>query len=51
MPARANIAFMSMVGLLALRKLATVKAAVSIRTPARIVFLRPTFEAMKPTGR
>ena len=50
-PARANMAFMSMVGLSALRKAATVKAVVSMTTPARMVFFRPALEAMKPTGR
>ena len=49
--ARANMAFMSMVGLSALMKEAVVKAAVSMTTPARMVFFRPTLEAMKPTGR
>ena len=29
----------------------TVKAVVSMTTPARMVFFRPTLEAMKPTGR
>ena len=51
MPASANMAFISMVGLSAFRKAATVKAPVSITTPARMVFLRPTLLAMKPTGR
>ena len=50
-PARANMAFMSMVGLSALMKEAVGKAAVSMTTPARMVFFRPTLEAMKPTGR
>ena len=50
-PARANMAFISMVGLSALRKAATVKAVVSMTTPARMVFFRPALEAMKPTGR
>ena len=51
MPARANMAFISMVGLSAVRKPATPKATVSITTPARMVFFRPSFPARKPTGR
>ena len=40
------------IGLLsARRKEAAPKAMVSITTPARMVFLRPTFEAIMPTGR
>ena len=38
MPARANIAFISMEGLLSRRKAATPKAAASMMTPARMVF-------------
>ena len=51
MPARANMAFMSMEGLLSRRKAATPKATVSMMTPARMVFFRPTLEAIIPTGR
>ena len=50
-PARANITFISMVGLSASMNDAVPKATVSMTTPARIVFLRPTLEAIKPTGR
>ena len=51
MPARTNIAFISQLGLLSRRKPAVRKAAVSITTPARMVFLRPNFDEMMPTGR
>ena len=51
MPASANMQFIRMVGLSALIKDAVPKAAVSIMTPAIMVFFRPTFEAIMPTGR
>ena len=50
-PARQNIAFMSIVGLSALRKAATPNAMASITTPPRMVFLRPILDATMPTGR
>ena len=51
MPARANMAFMSIAGLLSRRKAATPKAVASMITPAQMVFFRPTLEAIMPTGR
>ena len=45
------MAFMSRAGLSSRRKAATVKDVASMTTPARMVFLRPTFEATAPTGR
>ena len=51
MPARANMTFIAIGLLSARRKLAIRKEAVSITTPARMVFLRPTLLAMIPTGR
>ena len=51
MPARANMAFISAAGLSAVRNPATPKATVSITTPASMVFFRPIFPAIKPTGR
>ena len=51
MPARQNMAFMSIVGLSALRKAATPNSTASITTPPRMVFLRPILDATMPTGR
>ena len=53
MPARANMAFMSSAAGLSVPSgtPATPKATVSITTPASMVFFRPIFPAMKPTGR
>ena len=51
MPARANMAFMSMAGLLSRRNAATPKDTASMMTPTRMVFFRPTLEAIIPTGR
>ena len=50
-PARANMAFMSIAGLLSRRKAATPKAVASMIMPAQMVFFRPTLEAIMPTGR
>ena len=50
-PARQNIAFMSIVGLSELRNAATPNAMASITTPPKMVFLRPILDATMPTGR
>ena len=45
-----NIAFMSIIGVVALMKQLTRNAAVSITTPPRITFLRPSFDETIPIG-
>ena len=49
-PASINTGYIMISGVLGVMKIPIVKAVARIKTPAKIVFLRPILEAIIPTG-